>query len=533
MKIVTINGAIIVLFNAILFFTFFGVTTPLFNSSDNVFCLYLLGGGFGQAPTELIYYNHLLHPVITIAIKKLFVLDPYVNWYSVILIFFQFIASSAIAVRLISGKSLRIAILVYSLFFIVFQSYFLLSLSFTNTSIILTIAAILILGPENPEKMITLRESLYVIALFIFASLFRIHIIILLVGMCLPFFILFQKIKNIIRTFFIIVIASFFICLGNYIHQKIYTNSIPNWVQDEQYRQHLYSLFNDGYVSHNVVTNWQTEQGLLKYALIIDTNFLGTNKLIQIQKDLHKKRNLESKNLDNSNSFKWFIINNRIFFGCFFSLLLFCKIDKQYISVVLISFLCLVTGCLILFYFVKLPDYVFLSGLGLLCLLISFKPLVCTRYSLLYCAKLGVVFFFIFWGVIRIWKENKKNIVNNRSFKLAVAEVEKYPRDLFFVTDYSFPLDYVSVFDVPQKYPLNNVILGWHYSYSFSLEILKKFNISSVQKLPYASNVLLWGKPVQELLDYYSKSANMNLEYSNPLPEFKYGEVRRFHLKEK
>lgn len=527
------NGAIIVLFNAILFFAFFGITTPLFNSSDNAFCLYLLGGGFGQAPTELIYYNHLLHPVITIAIKKLFVLNPYVNWYSVILIFFQFIASSAIAVRLISGKSLRIAILVHSLFFIVFQSYFLLSISFTTTSIILAIAAIFILVPENPEKIITLRESLCVIALFIFASFFRIHTIIPLVGMSLPFFILFQKIKNIIRTFFIIVVASFFICLGNYIHQKIYTDSIPNWVQDEQYRQHLYSLFNDGYISHNVVTNWQTEQGLLKYALIIDTNFLGTSKLIQIQKDLHKKRNLESKNLDNWNSFKWFIVNNRIFLGCFFFLLFISKIDKQYITVILISFLCLIIACFILFYFAKLPDYFFLSGLGLLCLLISLPPLMFPKHSLICYAKLGVVFSFIFWGIIRIWKENKKNIDNNRSFKLAVAEVEKYPGDLFFVTDYSFPLDYISVFDVPKKYPLDNVVLGWHYSYSFSLEMLKNFNISSVQELPYAPNVLLWGKPVQELLDYYSKSTNINLEYSKPLPEFKYGEVRRFHLKEK
>jgi len=527
------NRTIIVLFNAILFFAFFLVTTPLFNSSDNVFCLYLLGGGFGQAPTELIYYNHLLHPVITVVIRKLFLLDPYVNWYSVILIFFQFIASSVIAVRLISRQPLKIAMLVYSLFFIVFQSYFLLSISFTNTSIILTIAAIFLLVPMSQKKMISFKESLCVIALLIFASLFRIHTIIPLIGMSLPFFILFQKIKTIIRTFFIIGIAAFFICLGNYIHQKIYTNSIPNWVQDEQYRQQLYSLFNDGYASHNVVANWQTEQGLLKYALIIDTNFIGTNKLIQIRSDLHAKRNNGSDNLDSSDSFKWFIINNRIFLGCFFFLLLFCKIDKQYITVVLISFLCLITGCFILFYFVKLPDYVFLSGLGLLCLLISLTSLMFPRHSLMYYAKFGVAFFFIFWGVIRIYKENKKNLDNNCSFKLAATEVKKYPKYLFLVTDYSFPLDYVSVFDIPKEYPLDNVVLGWHYSYSFSLEMLKKFNINSVQKLPYASNVLLWGKPVQELLDYYSKSTNINLEYSNPLPEFKYGEVRRFHLKEK
>lgn len=482
-------------------------------------------------PTELVYYNYLLHPAITIPVRNLFLLDPNINWYSILLIFFHFVASSIIAVRLTSQKPFGIAMLAYSLFFIVFESHFLLSISFTNTSIILAISAVFLLASKMAEKeMITWGWSLCIIALFIFASLFRIHTIIPLAGMAIPFFILFQKIKNIIRTFFIIGIAFFLVCLSNYIHQKIYINRIPNWDQEEQYRHHLYSLFNDGQASYNTVTHWQTEQGLLKYALIIDTNFLGTNKLIQIQEDLNKKRNIELEELYNSGSFKWFLINNRIFFGCFLFLLLFCKIDKQYLTVILISFFCLVAGCFILFYYAKLPDYIFLSGLGLLCLLISLKPLIFSRDTLIHFVKLSTAFFFLFWGVVRIYKENKRNIDNNLSFRLAVSEVSKYPKDLFFVTDNLFPFDYVSVFDVPKKYPLDNVALGWHHSYSFGLETLKKFNINSVMKLPYAPNVLLWGKPVQELLDYYSKTADMNIEYSAPLPEFKCGEVRRFKV---
>src|SRR5690606_31303192 len=142
----------VLLYNLLLFLLLLAFSTPIFNSGDVVFCLYLLSGGFDFSPTELIHYAHLLHPVLTLTLKNLFIFNPTVNWYSWLLITGHFLASSIILYEIICKASSKVeGFLLYSVLFVVFECSFILSISFTNTSVVLTCAALLVLASTVSE----------------------------------------------------------------------------------------------------------------------------------------------------------------------------------------------------------------------------------------------------------------------------------------------------------------------------------------------------------------------------------------------
>src|ERR1700730_5022605 len=75
-----------------LFFLILFVGSPIYNSGDDVYLLYLLDGGFGGGPTNLLHYSSGLHPWLGWVIKTLFTMVPGINWYSVLLYLLHFIS---------------------------------------------------------------------------------------------------------------------------------------------------------------------------------------------------------------------------------------------------------------------------------------------------------------------------------------------------------------------------------------------------------------------------------------------------------
>ena len=77
------------LVNVILFSCVFAFAFPIYNSGDDVYLLYTLSGGFGQAPTELLHYHYGMHPYMGWMLKNLFTQYPGFNWYSLLFYLFQ------------------------------------------------------------------------------------------------------------------------------------------------------------------------------------------------------------------------------------------------------------------------------------------------------------------------------------------------------------------------------------------------------------------------------------------------------------
>jgi len=519
------------LLNAIFFGVVLFFLKPIYNSGDNAICAYLLGGGFGLPPTELIYYNHVLHPSVTLIIKYFFTLNPNINWYTWCMVIVHFFATSLILVYINFKKSFIESLFMYTLLFLIFESNFLMSLSFTNTSIILTWAGVTALLFATREEKYSLRNYLLSCLCLVLAAAFRIHAIIPFMAMAFPFFFFpFIKRKIILFFAFVVVLATLITFL-NQSHRSYYNKYIPGWKSGEAYRQKLYKFYNHEALYDVNIPEWETEKQLVMNTLILDTNYLSSKKLSAMYEAIVQQKSKISSRL-NTDFVHWSFINNRIYFLAILFFFFFYAIRPYQKVIAGCSFMLLSTGIMSLMLFLKLPDYIIVGGTGLLCLLIFLytDPGEQLFIKRVYIVKALFFCFLLFWGIIRLCKLNVDNKQKNDLFINASEEIRKHKDILFLVTDNAFPIDYFSIFDSPKKHSLENIALGWQYSQELNWRILSMLNIKTVTDIPHASNILIWGKPVQALLDYFQKTTGEKITFSPVLKEFKYGEVRKLQM---
>src|SRR5215203_3797391 len=118
------------IFNLFLFLNLFFLVKPIYDTEEDVYILYLLSGGFGNSPTELLHYNHGLHPYLGYFIKTLFVLNSNINWYSLCLTTSHYIACTIILYYLLKIKPGWGTLFIYLLLFVVFECMFLININF-------------------------------------------------------------------------------------------------------------------------------------------------------------------------------------------------------------------------------------------------------------------------------------------------------------------------------------------------------------------------------------------------------------------
>lgn len=511
--------------NLVFFLFILIVFKPIYGSGDDVLCLYLLGGGYGFAPTELLLYNHILNPLITLPVKTLFILNPNVNWYTLTLIGFHFLATTVILKQICSISHFWEGLLAYTVVFMLLEAQFLLGISFTNTSIVLTWAGLIVLFKSVSTPSST-WNSVVCVSMFVLASLFRVHVIFPIVAVVLPF-LFFRKDSSILAIGRIVLVSAVLIFFFNLFHQAYYKKHINGWEEREKYQQILYKYFNRGGLYDVKIPKWKTETEMIEYSLLLDSNYLNSAKLSKMYNELMMKRPLWNTG-DESGSIKWLFINNRIYFLLFFVFLTYAT-SKSLKKILLVSVTSFIAGVVFLVLFLKLKDYIITGSIGVICLSLYFFGSAAedSNKSKLKLIRFCTMLFLIFWASVRVIKVNLNNSRLNLQFKSAYEQIDSHRSTLFFVQDFTFPYDYIYSFDVPAKYSLRNVLTDWQYPEAQSIKVLHSFNINCVKDIPYADNVLFWGKPVDALLEYFTIVTGKKVYFSQPLNEFKYGEVRK------
>ncbi len=429
---------------------------------------------------------------------------------------FHFFATSVILIQLYRARPFNTVILIYMVFFIVFEIPFLLSINFTNTSVVITLAALATLFRGSVRGKPFGVYYLIPVALFTIAGLFRIHIIIPLIGVVLPF--LLGNVKGRLPVLLTLGVAAGMIVFFNKLHELYYSGKKAGWQQDERYRQTLYKFYNDAQLFEVGSKQWETEIALIKNGLILDTSYLNSQKLSIIYTDLHRKKSFFSTLL--SPSVKWLFVNNRIFILTAFLLFLYVSVKSR--LQIFFSLLLLTIGLSFLITQLKLPHYILPAGIAAIFVVAGVESNL-SKYGFI---KLLPVIFLIFWGLVRVSKENKINLARNSLFINAANEA-KSSDHIFLVQDNNFPIDYIGAFDSPVRYKLPNIIWG---SFDFNSEILSDNNINKISDIVFLPNLLVWGKPVPGLLDYLEEMTGTKLAFSEPLQEFRYGEVRRIRI---
>src|SRR6188474_3356665 len=119
-------------FSAVCIFLF-----PILNSGDDVFLMYTLAGGYGEAPTNLLHYNHVWQPAVGWVLKSLFEISPGFNWYTVFLLCVQMMGCIAMLYVLLNRFKVYTALLIYLVFFFFIEARILLSLNFSSSAWVL------------------------------------------------------------------------------------------------------------------------------------------------------------------------------------------------------------------------------------------------------------------------------------------------------------------------------------------------------------------------------------------------------------
>ena len=515
--------------NLCLFVTLLVLFNPIYDTNEDVYILYQLSGGFGSPPTELVHYNYGMHPYLNILIKNLFSYYPGINWYSIVLLVSHYMACCIILFEIIKRNKKVYAFLLYLSLYIIFEARLLLTINFTNSAIILAVAGLLLLFLNDTNRRPSIQQVVLPILILLFASLLRIHVLVPLVGISIPFLFLHPYRKKFITVSLALIVAAGLILTFNLLHESYYKAKIPGWQPEENYRQRIYSFYNHSNLKNPTTwSKWNTEMGIIASGSPIDTNFISSQKLVQMEKDLKVPGTYSPKMSQTKN---WFWINNRIFFLMVVILMAISIKTKNLFLVSATSLILITSGLYILNLYAKSLEYLKISCLflfGLFVVVYFFENNLSKRVAAL--LNFSTILISI-WGTIQLYKADQKNIFQTKLFRLAAQEISKRPNQLFVVTSDTFPLQKFYIFDTPRQFLLRNFLAGEHFLQNIYKPVFAQYGIAQLNELPLHSNVLFWGKRVPALENYLGVVHGREILVSEIMDDFQHGEVRSISFK--
>lgn len=514
-----------VFINAIIFALFYLLFYPIYNSGEDVHVLYMLSGGYGDMPTAMTHYNYGIHPLLAGTIKNLFRLTGGVNWYSVAMILPHYIGGTLILSQLFRQKPELTGYLAYAALFIVFEGYFLLYPDFTAASMILTIAALLLLMIKSRQAAPGIRWCIIAGLLLLLASFYRIHSMLFLAVLILPFFILIHERLAKTKVMLTLLASALLVITFNHAQEWYFRQQKNDWLQEEAYRQKIFRFFNNA-ASLKIPADgekWHDEYQVTTSGLIMDSSYMPSARLDSMYRDL---KGLKSNWQLPTGWKKWFYINNRLFFIVTLFFFVFYGYRKKILIPALTAFIVLLAGFAYLQLRAKAPSYVLTASLELICLSIFFSEKQPFSFSgklgeLIIPLCLGLV---ICWGLVRLYNTSDQNRNENYTFKNNYTEVAGHPHNLFIdVQDFNSRKFYV--FDLPGKFSLSNYLIGERFINNTHSSALKRFRIQNIAGIFNSPDVLFWGEPDAALKKYFEKIAGRPLVFTGPLAEFKNGDV--------
>lgn len=468
----------------------------------------MLAGGYGDPSTEMAHFNYGIHPILGWIAKSLFLTNNQVNWYSILLIAAHYISCTVILMMVIRRKNTLLAYLSYAALFLVFEGHFMLLMDFTASSAVLGIAALLYLLVHAWERNLGLRQCIITAFLFLLASFYRVHSILPLLGIALPFFVLTVTKKERWRSL-IIVVASGVLVLGfNFFHRAWYTAKKADWAREEAYRQSVYRFFNEASTMKVPVKSekWFPEYSLVAKGMIIDTSLVPVNRIDSMYHDLKKEGKVHWQ--VSSKWLKWFYINNRLFFAVLFFFVVLYGWRRKVMTPALVSILLLLLGFYFLLVRYKGPTYILVSSImltGYALLLYGHEQFILRKRKV----KIGaivVLLLFVVWGIVRLYHTSDQNRNYNWLFKERYAEVAAHPGILFLGLNGSYSNKYY-VFDVPAKYPLSNYLHAESFLTGNYISVLKRFGIKDIKGLFDSPVVLIRGNLSPEQQAHFEQIA--------------------------
>lgn len=465
-----------VLINLVLFSAIIVAGFPIFNSGDDVYLMYLLGGGFGQPPTELLHYHYIVHPYLGLLIKNLLLQFPNFNWYAAGLYLFHFAACTIFLWQWLRNNKLTTAVLSFAVVFFTIEARFLLQPTFTNTAFITAAAAMLLL--YDGLKQYSRFKTLLAVALVLAASMFRMHMLIPVMVIAAPFFLAFISVRRML-----VPAASLAVLLVSliFLQQQYYKKHIPGWEQEENYRKAVIQYYN---IPKKQITDWrdtaQLPAYLIEHGMLWDKSTLSEQTIAAATKFAGLSSALQQTDFEDR--IYWLLMENRLglLVAVGFFLYGFAFMSCQQKIAAIVSALLLAGLCTGLLLFRKLPPYVIpaslLTWLAFTGIMGGRETNTSPKRNWLF-AIAGALL--LAWAIARVYKLNNWNKAQQQQFACVYKYISGSPGKLFIATDDTLPMDYFHVWHTPRAYMLPNVLYKDHFLNNTYQPAYKKFGITS------------------------------------------------------
>lgn len=480
------------LINLVLFSSIIAVGFPIFNSGDDVYLMYLLGGGFGQPPTELLHYNHILHPYMGLMLKNLFLRFPDFNWYTALLYLFHFISCTIVLWQWLRGNKFAVAVISFAIIFFSIEARFLLQPTFTNTALITAVGAVLLSHDRN------LLVSSVLLAI---AIMFRVHMLIPVAIISLPFYLLKPQKATVFS-----VVAVILLILLLFQQKQYYQQHIPGWQEEENYRRAVIHYYN---VPKKQMSDWDFNTVLaadfLDHGLLWDKTMFSAQRISAIT-ERTKTTNAFTRP-DFGERLYWLFMENRLALLIFagFFIYRFSFMSRREKLAVTVSALLVFGLCLGLLLFRKLPPYVMPGCLFVWLACVgstgTHETNIPPKRNWMFAA--GAVLL-LAWSIVRIVTLNNWNKQQHQRFVCVYNQVAASPQKLFIASDDKLPMDYFHVWHTPRQYSLPNILYKDHFLNNTYQPVYKRFNISSPAEFVDNKTVLFIG-PTPDLAGEYYK----------------------------
>ncbi len=515
--------ACVFLLNILLFTLLLSSVKCLYNSGDDVFLLYILGGGWGEASSQLLYYNYGMHPYIGGILKTLFTLQPGINWYTILLLSTHFFSCCIVSHQLIKKENQGTQTFVYVSFFLLVESYFLTHLTFTNTAVVTGFAAVLLLFYNDGTNYI--KTSIAACLLLVLASMFRLHVLLLVLAVFAPFwFVSKMKVYSIIT----ILIASFLIICLNAVQVNYYKKNIVGWEKQENYRNAFFNYVNHRNavpLSSTALNQYSLEIQLLNSCFLADHKFLSAIKIDSLNGYVQSENNFT---VIKGGEWLNFLVDKRVpKMGTFLILLLlFFEVDKRQRWILALGAIMVAAVLLFLFVFLKIPDYIVYTLTGALILLSaklkknSLSASTEKKWPWVFCIILVLTTF----NLRKIAVENNANYSKWKNFYYDVAENKQ---DLFVAADDNFPRDYFGIWDAPVNFKITNVLLKDHFLNNTQGNIIKRFGFTDEKEIFKPAKVYYTGDDFALLSKYLQQVQKDSLRLVLPVKTFRYIKCRQ------
>jgi hypothetical protein len=498
------------------FITYFFIN-PVLATQDDTFAEYMLGDGFSSATFKVTYfeYGFLFYEKAFVFLYHQF---PNFNSLTAFYILLHALSGITIIYFLIEEKRRIINIFSIAVYLYLFFIPLLAKLSYTTVAGHCLVTCFFIFITLIIEKQKPSAEKLLFVLLLLVAALgLRMHMVLPLAAIVLPFCFLFKK--NILGRWMIVLFGTILIVVCTFLlHQNDYKKNIPAWQNIKAVTNAQYHLGNYGFDEQKI----DLEKDSFKKAAfkVISNNYLYDDTLLNADLLREMKTVVNVNVIGNKAEIYWLFTDIKQFLILIFAgilLIVFYITDKKLRNIIfLVNIMTIIVSAYLILY-MKFPERIW-QLIFLLLFLIVFYPLQQIKINVLskplkwfFCLSIIVIFFIQTIRIETIKKENKTGIEN---FISANKLLNSYPDYLFIEYNESYPFNNFPAFETPSKYPFDNILFPFFLNTELRLNTLKKFGFDNLNNALCVSNkIIVIGKPNAEFENYIFQTQNKKLVF--------------------